>query len=307
MLVRKAANRSDSTCRGVDRCPGGPLGEWMDEQAVQQFRAEVVARKNLPTIPTVLAKILQLVDSENSNGKELITIIERDQALTGKMLRLANSAFFGQSRRVATIPRAVVLLGFSTVRNLALGVKVWDALGSGIARNRLEELWLHAVAVAAATKAVVARTRAGDPDEAFTAALLHDVGRLVIAMRFRDEYWKAVGGAAEIEAIASKEAASFGIDHAEVGGWILEAWALPPPIVEAVRLHHSDEARSGLPWMLATIDRLIAWTELATGALRPEAEALFQKTADRGITPPMWQEIVTQLREGEELAALGRL
>src|SRR5690242_9985512 len=169
----------------------------MDQQAVQQFRAEVMARKNLPTIPTVLAKILQLVDAETASGKELIAVVERDQALTGKLLRLANSAFFGQSRRVATIPRAVVLLGFSTVRNLALGVKVWDALGSGIARNRLEELWLHAVAVAAATKAVVARVRAGDPDEAFTAALLHDVGRLVIAMRFRDEYWKAVGGSAE--------------------------------------------------------------------------------------------------------------
>jgi putative nucleotidyltransferase with HDIG domain len=279
----------------------------MDEQAVQQFRAEVIARKNLPTIPTVLTKILQLVDSESSNGRELITIIERDQALTGKMLRLANSAFFGQSRRVATIPRAVVLLGFSTVRNLALGVKVWDALGSGIAKNRLEELWLHAVAVAAATKAIAARLRAGDPDEGFTAALLHDVGRLVLAMRFRDDYWRAVGGAAESEPVAAMEAASLGIDHAEVGGWILEAWSLPPAIVEAVRLHHADEPRPGLPLLLRTIDRLVSWTELATGALRAEAEALLEKTAERGITRAVWDETVTQLREGEELAALGRL
>jgi putative nucleotidyltransferase with HDIG domain len=279
----------------------------MDEQAVQQFRAEVIARKNLPTIPTVLAKILQLVDSESSNGKELITIIERDQALTGKMLRLANSAFFGQSRRVATIPRAVVLLGFSTVRNLALGVKVWDALGSGIARNRLEELWLHAVAVAAATKAVAAKLRAGDPDEAFTAGLLHDVGRLVLAMRFRDDYWRAVGGAGESEPVAALEAQGLGIDHAEVAGWILEAWSLPPGIVEAVRLHHADEARAGVAGLLATVDRLVAWTDLAAGTLRPEAEALLVKTADRGITRALWDEMVTQLREGEELAALGRL
>jgi putative nucleotidyltransferase with HDIG domain len=278
----------------------------MDEQAVQQFRAEVIARKNLPTIPTVLTKILHLVDSESSNGKELITIIEHDQALTGKMLRLANSAFFGQSRRVATIPRAVVLLGFSTVRNLALGVKVWDALGSGIARNRLEELWLHAVAVASATKAVAARLRAGDPDEAFTAGLLHDVGRLVLAMRFREDYWAAVGGAAESEPVATKEAESLGIDHAEVGGWILEAWALPPGIVEAVRLHHA-EPRAGMAALLATVDRLVAWTDLATGALRPEAEALLEKTQERGITRALWDEMVTQLREGEELAALGRL
>ena len=279
----------------------------MDEQAVQQFRAEVIARKNLPTIPTVLAKILQLVDSESSNGKELITIIERDQALTGKMLRLANSAFFGQSRRVATIPRAVVLLGFSTVRNLALGVKVWDALGSGIARNRLEELWLHAVAVAAATKAVAARLRANDPDEAFTAALLHDVGRLVLAMRFRDDYWRAVGGAAESEPVAAMEAASFGIDHAEVGGWILEAWSLPPAIVEAVRVHHAEDPRPGLAGLLRTIDRLVAWTDIPTGTLRVEADALLEQTAARGITRAVWEETVTQLREGDELATLGRL
>ena len=101
----------------------------MDQDEVQQLRAEVIARKNLPTMPTVLARILQLVEGESANGRELIDVIEHDQALTAKMLRLANSAFFGQSRRVATIPRAVVLLGFSTVRNLALAIKVWDSLG----------------------------------------------------------------------------------------------------------------------------------------------------------------------------------
>src|SRR4029077_15055307 len=129
---------------------------------------EVRARKNLPTIPTVLARILQLADAENTSGKELIAVVEHAQALTGEMLRLANSAFFGQSRRVATIPRAVVLLGFSAVRNLALSVKVWEALVAGVARSRLEELWRHAVWVAMATKALATRLRAGDPEEAFT-------------------------------------------------------------------------------------------------------------------------------------------
>src|SRR5712664_2317647 len=114
----------------------------MDQQELQHFRAEVISRKNLPTIPAVLATILQLSDSVDANGKDLIAVIEKDQALTGKMLRLANSAFFGQSRRVATIPRAVMLLGFSTVRNLALGVKVWDTIAHGIPSERLEELWM---------------------------------------------------------------------------------------------------------------------------------------------------------------------
>jgi putative nucleotidyltransferase with HDIG domain len=200
-----------------------------------------------------------------------------------------------------------VLLGFSTVRNLALGVKVWDALGSGVARNRLEELWAHAVGVAVATKALAAGLRAGDPDESFTAGLLHDVGRLVLAMRFREEYWRAVGGATEAEAVEAMETANLGVDHAEVGGWILEAWSLPPSIVEAVRTHHDPEWRPGMPGLLAVTDRLVAWTDLASGAMRPEAEALLEKAAEHGVTPAVWQEVLCQLREGEELAALASL
>src|SRR5881397_1110757 len=134
----------------------------MDEQAMQQFRADVVTRKNLPTLPTVLARILHLAESESASGRELIALIEHDQALTGKMLRLANSAFFGQSRRVSTIPRAVALLGLSTVRNLALGVKVWDTIAHGIPSERLEELWTHAVMVALASKVLAAKLPAGD-------------------------------------------------------------------------------------------------------------------------------------------------
>jgi HD-like signal output (HDOD) protein len=279
----------------------------MDEQAMQQFRAEVIARKNLPTIPTVLAKILQLVDRESASGRELVDVIEHDQALTGKMLRLANSAFFGQSRRVATIPRAVVLLGFSTVRNLALGVKVWDSLSTGIARPRLEELWSHAVGVAVATKLLSARLRAGDPDEGFTAGLLHDVGRLVLAMKFRELYWEAIDAGGEGVSPDVVETSAFGIDHAEVGGWLLEAWSLPAAIVDAVRVHHTAVGRPGLAGVLATTNRLIASTDVESGLVGPEAAALFAPTGERGITAEVWDDAVRQLRGGEALSLMGRL
>ena len=279
----------------------------MDEQAMQQFRAEVIARKNLPTIPTVLAKILQLVDQESASGRELVDVIERDQALTGKMLRLANSAFFGQSRRVATIPRAVVLLGFSTVRNLALGVKVWDSLSTGIARPRIEELGDHALGVAVATKLISARLRAGDPDEGFTAGLLHDVGRLVLAMKFREHYWDAIEAAGEDVSPDAIETSAFGIDHAEVGSWLLEAWSLPATIVDAVRAHHTAVGRPGLAGVLATTNRLVAWTDVQSGVVRPEAAPLFAPAGERGITAALWEETVGQLRGDAALTALGRL
>src|SRR2546422_372931 len=145
-------------------------------------------------------------------------------------------------RRGPAAPRAVALLGLSTVRNLALGVKVWDTLGTGMAQSRPEELWAHALAVGVAAKTLAARLRAGDPDEAFTAGVLHDVGRLVLAMRFREEYWRVVGGAGEAGAVERKEGAGLGVDHAQGGGRVLEAWGLPPPIVEAPRAHHNAAA-----------------------------------------------------------------
>jgi putative nucleotidyltransferase with HDIG domain len=208
---------------------------------------------------------------------------------------------------VATIPRAVMLLGFSTVRNLALGVKVWDALAAGLSRTRMEALWAHAIAVAVVTKTLAVRLRAGDPDEGFTAGLLHDVGRLVLAMRFRERYWDAVGGAPAGEPVHAIEQASFGVDHAEVGGWMLEAWSLPPAIVDAVRTHHAPELRPGMPGLLAVVNRLVAWTDFASGAVRPEAALVFATVAERGITSEVWREVVGQMRDDRAFAALGRL
>jgi len=276
----------------------------VDELSVQQLRAEVIARKNLPTIPAVLTRILQLVEADGSHGRDLIEVIERDQVLTGKILRLANSAFFGQSRRVATIPRAVVLLGFSTVRNLALSVKVWDAMSAGIPRGRVETLWAHSVTTAVVTKALTARLRAGDPDEAFTAGLMHDVGRLVLAMKFREAYWQAVGEDASVE---RAEAAAFGVDHAEVGSWMLEAWSLPPGIVEAVRLHHAETPRPGVPGLLAITNRLIVRTDLKTGAVQPDGPDPFETPATLGVTKVVWDDVVGRLGEDGELASLARM
>src|SRR5213594_3702778 len=281
----------------------GPL----DRGELQRFRAEVIGRKNLPTIPAVLARVLGLVEREDSSTRDLVDLIEHDQALTGKMLRLANSAFFGQSRRVATIPRAVMLLGFSTVRNLALGVKVWDAMAHGIPPERLEELWMHAVMVAVASKVLAAKLPAGDPDEAFTAGLLHDVGRLVLATRFKDAYWTAAARADGEGSIVDVEQQAFGVHHAEVGGWLLEALGLPPSIVEAARLHHATPDRPGTTNLVAIANRLVPVTDLAEGRLRPEAAGALEREAPRGVTPEIWQAVITALAEDGALDKFGRV
>src|SRR4051794_29369470 len=103
---------------------GGIRGMATSEAArLARLRAQIINSKDLPTIPVLLARILTVVDGERSSTRDLVEVMQRDQALSGRVLRLANSGFFGFAREVATVSRAVMILGFGTVRSLALGVK----------------------------------------------------------------------------------------------------------------------------------------------------------------------------------------
>jgi putative nucleotidyltransferase with HDIG domain len=272
----------------------------MDATTLQQFRADVIARKSLPTIPPVLTGIIALIDDDRAGAKKLVELIERDQALTARLLRLANSAFFGQARKVSTIPRAVLLLGFSTVRNLALGVKVWDTLGSGVSRRELEQLWTHAVEVAIIARVIARQQRQVNPDEAFTTGLLHDVGQLVLALRFKDLYWETVRKSTSTEHLPGIEQSNLGVDHAEVGSWLLEAWNLPALMVEAVRRHH-DEARTGLAGTVAAASRLAHHADLHAPQIGDEAADLL---AAVGLDRDTWDAIVTEVGQSGALLTL---
>jgi len=277
----------------------------MREDELQRFRAEVVAKRNLPTIPPVLASILAILSSDTAGARQLVEVIEKDQSLTAKLLKLANAAFFGQPRRVATIPRAILLLGFTTVRNLALGVKVWDTLGGRIEKERLAALWDHAVVVGSCARGLGGGLRACDPDEAFTAGLLHDIGRLVMAGKFGPLYWETVDAATLDDPDWEREQATFGVDHADVGAWVLEAWNLPAIIVESVRLHHRGTARGGLPRVLAVTVALLRHTDLATATVADTAAPLFAATEVDGLTAATWCGLVERLRDSGALQGLG--
>jgi putative nucleotidyltransferase with HDIG domain len=273
----------------------------MDSTTLQQFRADVIARKSLPTIPPVLTGIIALIDDDRAGAKKLVDLIERDQALTARLLRLANSAFFGQARKVSTIPRAVLLLGFSTVRNLALGVKVWDTLGTGVSRKELEALWAHSVQVAALARMIARQQRQTNPDEAFTTGLLHDVGQLVLALRFKDLYWETARKATSTEHLPGLEQSTLGVDHAEVGSWLLEAWNLPALMVEAVRRHHDPEARTGLAGAIGAASRLVHRTNFQTGAVADDAAGILDAV---GLSKDQWEAAIAEIGRNAALVAL---
>jgi putative nucleotidyltransferase with HDIG domain len=249
----------------------------------------------------VLTGIIALIDDDRAGAKKLVDLIERDQALTARLLRLANSAFFGQARKVSTIPRAVLLLGFSTVRNLALGVKVWDTLGTGVSRKELEALWAHSVQVAALARTIARTQRQVNPDEAFTTGLLHDVGQLVLALRFKELYWDTVRKSTSTEHLTGLEQSTLGVEHAEVGSWLLEAWNLPAVMVEAVRRHHDLEARTGLAGAIGAASRLVHRTNFQTGAVTEDAAGILDAV---GLSKDQWEQAVAEINRNAALVVL---
>jgi putative nucleotidyltransferase with HDIG domain len=249
-----------------------------------------------------LATLERLSEVRGGDGNALLLALESAGPLGSKLLRLAGGAFFGQADRVRSLPRALVLLGAPTVRNLAVGVGMWDTLAAGVGTNRAAELWQHALAVGVATKVLAARLRCAEPDEAFAAGLLHDVGRLVLAERFAASYWEVVGGADEHEVIERRERAAFGVDHAEVGAWMLEGWRVPPALVAAVGEHHAGAPGSPLARVLHVADRLVEWTDRVSGALQAPARALLERGIAPGVTVALWEEVVEHVRHARRLA-----
>lgn len=265
----------------------------MEELA--RLRAEIVNARDVPTIPVLLLRILRVVDGERTSAKDLVELMQRDQALAGRVLRLANSGFFACARQVSTLPRAVMLLGFTTVKNLALGIKIWETLAPRGGPD-MAALWEHSALVGAAARLIAQRTRAADPDEVFTAGLLHDIGRVMLHMRFAAVYDRlaSVGGDTPF---VMRERDAFGVDHAQVGAWLGEAWSLPPAIVEAARDHHAElapgAALSG-PVIVNLANRLVHWTDAESGVLAPEAEAVLAGAP--GLTFGACVEIAAQLQ-----------
>jgi putative nucleotidyltransferase with HDIG domain len=264
-------------------------------QDLARLRAEIVNARDVPTIPVLLLRILRIVDGERASAKDLVELMQRDQALAGRVLRLANSGFFACAREVATLSRAVMLLGFATVKNLALGVKIWETLGARGGPG-LAELWEHSALVGAAARLIAQRTRGADPEEVFTAGLLHDIGKVILRIRFAAVYDRlAIQGGETPLVVREREA--FGVDHAQAGAWLGEAWSLPSVIVEAAGAHHDEltaETALSAPVIVNLANRLVHWTDLDQGVLAPEAEAVLGGTA--GLSFGAWVEIAVQLQ-----------
>lgn len=219
----------------IERCLR--LQELLHEPRV---RAMVGRIRQLPALPRVYARLRELIAREDVTASEVAEIITSDSAVTAKVLHVVNSAFFRLARPITRVEQAVVHLGFSAIRNLALCAEVfcsWPGEAATAAEFEPERLQAHARSVAAGAYALAA----GQPwaDEALLGGLLHDIGYLILLQQCPREMAKAIE-LAQTRAIPLHEAerAVLEATHAEVGAYLLGLWGLPYPMLEAVAFHH---------------------------------------------------------------------
>jgi HD-like signal output (HDOD) protein len=195
----------------------------------------------LPVLPQVTVRLLAAVDSPERTSNEIAEIIEADPSLSAKLLKLANSSFYGQRGRISTIRNAVMVLGSKTIRSLAL--VVWTYTLRSQARDveeMMAPLLAHGLATGVAAGMLAERINRGWGDDAFMAGLLHDIGRVALVAQMGTEYRTTIRDPAERESVLlhEKESMTLGFDHRDLGSVLMKCWGLPPFLADVAEKHH---------------------------------------------------------------------
>ncbi|MCM8529271.1 MAG: HDOD domain-containing protein [Lentisphaeraceae bacterium] len=231
--------------------------------------------EDIPSLPLTALKIIRLANDVNAPPQEMLETIRVDPVITGKVLQLINSSYFGLSANVTDLRQALVMLGNNTIKNLALTsalLQTMKSKGSGHAELDLDGLWLRSLATAVGAK-IIAKA-AGLPrlqhDEFFLIGLLHDLGRIFIFQFLADEYVEVIEKAKNEDIpLEESERSILTMSSPEIGGLLAEKWQLPPNISAGIRNHRDPENAGDFEKICAIIkmaayivrEKEIGWSE----------------------------------------------
>lgn len=217
---------------------------------------EIRQDADLLSLPQVLSEVLNEVGKEDFSADSLANIILKDPSLTSRVLKMSNSSFYQRFSEIKTVHQAITVLGVTTVKCLALSTSIFHperiAKETGIDPS---EFFIYVLSVAAGSKRIAQATDYASTEEAFIAGLLHDIGLLFFLHKYPREYHQIISKNTDANDLLEAERKVFGVDHAEVGYHMAEAWRIPGEIAEAIGGHHSDPAE-GPQARLSNIVRL---------------------------------------------------
>ncbi len=198
-------------------------------------KGKILAVKDLPTLPPVLNEITKMIEDEHTTPKQIAEVIAKDQVISAKVLKMVNSPVYGFPRRINTIQHALVLLGFNVIRGIIISTSVFDVMSQSMVG-----LWEHSLGCATISKIIAEEIGLKDPEEFAIAGLLHDIGKVVIAVQLPEEK-------EEIDRLVKEKDISYfkaerevlGFSHDRVNAWLAEHWNLPLTTKEGLQYHHN--------------------------------------------------------------------
>jgi len=223
------------------------------------MQIDISKLRDIPTIPVVVTKAIAIINSPRSSARDLTDLIVNDQVLAAKILKVANSAYYGLPSKVNNLNRAITLIGFNEVKRMITPLLLLDTFKS-FKNNRFfssEKFWTHSLAVASASEIIASRNRLPeDVGEARVVGLLHDIGRLIIVEYFPDAFETVMANIEMGIDVLKAENAILGMEHGEAGAQVTETWNLPASVANVIRYHHHTEDCPEAFKMLAEIVRV---------------------------------------------------
>ena len=215
----------------------------MIEIDIKSLRRKVENINSLPTIPSTLKQISKIIEEPLISLKEIGDFISNDPALTTKILKMVNSAFYGFPGRISSTSHATVLLGLNVIKGLLVGVSVFEVM-----QNTMLGLWEHSLGCAITSRLMAKRKGLKDYDDVYAAGLLHDIGKIILFLEFPKEYKETINEA-ELKEITIVEAERdhFVTNHADIGSWLAEKWFFPRNLIEVIKYHHNPHLSKNAP------------------------------------------------------------
>ncbi len=201
---------------------------------------DLIERKeNLPVLPQLFYRIVEKASTPETSVSELSRLILEDQVLTGRVIRMANSAYYATEEKISTVTRAIMVLGFFTLKSFIIAITVGDSLNNDAFKGELfETVWVHGLACSLSANSLAQKLAFEHPEEAMIAGLVHDSGKLFLDHHFPKEYKKVAQMIQQGKDILAAERSVFGLTHVDVGEKIALRWCLPETLIDAIRNHH---------------------------------------------------------------------
>ncbi|HEY3498974.1 MAG TPA: response regulator [Polyangiaceae bacterium] len=269
------------------------LQELLHEDTIRNLVGKL---DRLPSPPAIYMQLTQALADPKVNSDRIAAIVEADPAMSAKLLQLVNSAYFGLAQRATSIHQAVTYLGIEVLKALALSTHVFSTVDGSAPNGRLLDQFQKASLATATVAKQMVRDRK-KADDAFTAGIVHDIGRIVIAVSLPERFREIEASAkATGKSIVAVEREMFGVSHAEIGAYLLGVWGVPFSITETVAFHHTPGAVSdGNVEVLAAVHVAGAIVDGARVDATPPSEAFDRPFLERiGLVAelPRWQAAV---------------